>query len=263
MIRKQVDEFLDTDKAAEGKTYSKAFRESLANFVTGISNEASRAARDVAPMKDTLPDADASVISKFRADVGDWVYYVIFKQVRGQVKGRLQLVFGWQFTVLYGKVEEIQIRSDHGVVFKVNGDFVLNDLVFKDRSLAVSRCDVLNEGIDALAYNPIEKCRLCGAKVDLSEDKHYLYSSIPTDGVLCNDCYMKLKSTDADSVDVDKVVEGIGDGIEEPKDGKDSVEDSDEGEADEKVKDIGSDSVDNERSSISDDSDRKDVGEGT
>lgn len=157
ILKKRITEFLSTEKSGDGKHLGKVFKDNLAKFISDIVFEEVKLVQDSIPMKETIPEADASVMKSFRHDVGDEVFYVIFKQGRSQVKGKLQLVFGWQFAVLRGKTEEIQIRADHGILYKVNGDWILQDLVFKKEEDAVARCNQLNSGIESFAVKEAEK----------------------------------------------------------------------------------------------------------
>lgn len=149
MLKKQLNDFLSTEKSGDGKGTGKVFRENLSKFIKNIVFEEVKEIRATIPMKETIREVDASVMKEFKHDIGDVVFYVIFKQVRSQVPGRLQVKFGWQFAVLRGKAEEIQIRADHGVLYKVNGDMVLQDLVFKTEEEALAKANQLNKGTEA------------------------------------------------------------------------------------------------------------------
>lgn len=205
-IRKRLSEFLDSEKSGDGKKVGKAFREGLVGFISDIVYEEVKAVKDAMPMKESLPEADASVMSHLPFDIGEDVFYVIFKQVRSQVKGKLTVKFGWQFTVLRGRTEEIQIRNDHGVLYKVNGDWVLKDLIFRDESLAVARCNRLNAGTESYHVEGAEeiktvRCLDCVAIVNI-DDVHEVEG-----GFVCSECLEKRKveevangNTDGESI---------------------------------------------------------------
>ena len=199
MLKKKINEFLATEKSGDGKGAGKVFKENLAKFISGIVFDEVKAIQDSIPMKETIPEADASVMKEFKHDIGEEVYYVMFKQVRSQVPGRLQVQFGWQFAALRGKTEEIQIRNDHGVLYKVNGDMILQDLVFKTEEEALAKCRQLNAGTESFAVTKaelpnIEKCCVCGADVDLNGEwfeTHHAYPLEPDAPVLCRECWEK------------------------------------------------------------------------
>lgn len=189
-IKKQVNDFLVTEKSGDGKKVGKAFKDGLVNLISDIVYEETKAINDAMPMKTSLPEADASVMSRLPFDIGEDVFYVIFKQVRSQVKGKLTVKFGWQFTVLRGRTEEIQIRNDHGVLYKVNGDWVLKDLIFKEEPAAVARCNKLNEGtesyhIDGAENTKVVRCLDCDAIVDPTDASTHEVDG----GFLCDECF--------------------------------------------------------------------------
>lgn len=193
--KKQVNDFLNSEKSGEGKKLSKGFREELQGFISDLVFEEVKKVTDDAPIGGSIPAADASVISKLPHGMGEEVYYVIFKQVRTQVKGKLTVKFGWQFAVLKGKTEEIQIRKDLAVLYKINGDWVLKDLVFKKEGAAVRRCNQLNAGTDSFHVDGVDtsdevcECALCGAVLLSVEAKEL------DDGrLVCSDCLKGIES---------------------------------------------------------------------
>lgn len=200
-LKKKVYDFLNTEKSGDGKKVGKAFKDALVTFVSAQIFDSVKDVQDKIPMKYSIPGADASVIDAFEHDVGEEVYYVIFKQVRSQVKGKLQVKFGYQFTVCHGKITEIHVRTDHAVLYVINGDVVLHDLVYKDEEEALKRCKRLNDGTDGIAIEGAESvepevvsCSVCGAIIDAKEVGHQ-YGT----GVICDECFAKLnKEVDTD-----------------------------------------------------------------
>lgn len=227
MLKKQINDFLTAEKIGDGKGAGKVFKENLAKFISGIVFDEVKAVQNSIPMKETIPEADASVMKEFKHDIRDEVFYVMFKQVRSQVPGRLQVQLGWQFAVLRGKVEEIQIRNDHGVLYKVNGDMILQDLVFKTEEEAVAKANQLNKGTEAFAVTKaeidhIEKCCVCGADVDLNGEwfeTHHAYPLEPEALVLCRECWEKEQAANAQPPEGDEKKEG-GDVDGDEEDGK-------------------------------------------
>ena len=200
LLKKTINDFLVSDAGGEGKKLSKQFKDGLVKFLVGLVSDEVKAVRDSIPMSATIPESDARVADRFTHYIGDYVYYVLFKQVRSQVPGKLQVHFGWQFTVLSGKVEEIQIRADHGILYKINGDWALQDVVFKSEDAALEKCRTLNVGTSSVAVKSAEDnslfvpCDKCGKDVDV-HSAWYLTHHIPGDElyapVLCEDCYEK------------------------------------------------------------------------
>lgn len=134
------------EKSGEGADLSKAFREGLVKLVCNVVYAAVKAAKEEVPMKETVPESDASIITKFKHPLKKEVYYILFKQVKKQEVNSLRVKFGWQYAVLQGKTEEIQIRADYGVLYKINGDWVLQDHTFSTEKMAIKCCQNLNEG---------------------------------------------------------------------------------------------------------------------
>lgn len=206
VIRKRLNDFLNSEKSGEGKKVSKPFKDGLNKFFTDLVYDAIKEATDNVSIINSLPEADARLVGTDLAkDIGVESYYVIFKQVRSQVKGSLQLKFGWQFTVLKGKTEEIQIRNDYGVMYKINGDWVLRDLVFKNEADAVARCNAMNEGTESVAIEKAASddakvivCAKCGAFIDLGEAHQC------GDGYLCADCAAEDLDEGEEKIDGEK-----------------------------------------------------------
>lgn len=216
MLKKKINEFLATEKSGDGKGAGKVFKENLAKFISGVVFEEVKAIQNAIPMKETIPEADASVIKNFKYGIGEEVYYVMFKQVRSQVPGRLQVRFGWQFAALRGKIEEIQIRNDYGILYKVNGDMILQDLVLKTEEEALAKCRQLNAGTESFAVIKaelpnIKKCCVCGDEVDLNDEwfeTHHAYPLEPDAPVLCRECWEKEQKANKLSYDGNASKEG-------------------------------------------------------
>ena len=198
LLKKKINDFLVSDAAGEGKKLSKSFKDGVVKFLIGIVSDEVKAVRDSIPMSATIPESDARVADRFTHYIGDFVYYVLFKQVRSQVPGKLQVHFGWQFTVLSGKVEEIQIRADHGILYKINGDWALQDVVYKTEKEALAKCRILNAGTSSVAIKEVEDnvllvpCDKCGKEVDV-HGEWWLTTHGAGDElfepVLCKECY--------------------------------------------------------------------------
>lgn len=216
VLKKRIGEFLTTEKSGDCKSAGKVFIDNLAKFILDIVFEEVKLTKDAIPMSLTLPEADVAT-SGLKHNVGEVVYYVIFKQVRSQVKGRLTVTYGWQFAVMRGKIEEISIRSDHGILCKVNGDSILQDLVFKTEAEALVKCTQLNSGTVACGIEEdknkhvYEKCADCGCDVDL-KGKWY-QDDVTLTGVLCESCYEKRKGGVADG-ETEEIGASGGDGCE-------------------------------------------------
>ena len=147
ILETRINEFLVSDKTSEGKGLSKGFRDGLVKFTFDILNEEIKNFSNLIPIKDAIPEASASIISKFPFQLGREVFYVIFKNVKTQSTTSIKQDWGWKHTVLQGKTEEIQIRRDGSILYKVNGDWVLVDLIFNSRELALKKCNTLNQGV--------------------------------------------------------------------------------------------------------------------
>ena len=208
-IKKRINDYLDTEKTGEGKKLSKGSRDNLSDFFSELVFQEVKKAQETVPMKATLPEADASVVHRLPHRIGEELYYVIFKQVRSQVKGSLQVKFGWQFTVLFGKAEEIQIRNDSGILYKINGDMVLSDLVFKKEADAVARCNELNAGTDSFTVEKADRdqpkvthCARCDALIKVEE----AVTLDGEEGLFCLDCSDKIQ-TEKEEAEAAKVKE--------------------------------------------------------
>lgn len=198
LLKKKVNDFLVSDEGGEGKKLSKKFRDGLTKFIVDLVSDEVRSVRDSLPI--SVSAAGEGVANSFSHFIGDFVYYVIFKQVRSQVPGKLRVHFGWQFTVLSGKIEEIQIRTDHGILYKINNDLVLQDVVFSAEEDALAKCKVLNAGTASVAICKAEHeavfvpCDSCGKQVDVTGE-WYLSTHATGDElfkpVLCKECYEK------------------------------------------------------------------------
>lgn len=151
VLTKKISDFLDSEKTGEGKELSKVFKDALDKFFQEAVYEAVKDAIKEVPMKESVPEADASVVGKFKHPLKKEVYYILFKQVRKQMPNSLRVKFGWQYAVLKGKTEEIQVRADHGILYKINGDWVLQDHTFSTEEKAVERCNILNGGTSEFA----------------------------------------------------------------------------------------------------------------
>lgn len=211
MLKKQINDFLESEKSGYGKGASKAFKENLAKFIGDVVFEEIKLIKNEIPMKESIPESDASLINKFKHRVGEDVFYVIFTQVRKQLPGKLQVKFGWQFAVLSGKVKEIQIRNDHGIVYNVNGDFVLSDLVFKSEEKAQAKANQLNSGTEPFAISEadeahIVKCSICGELVDLTDEwfESHPYSLDSKEPIICRSCWELKQDVDGGVVNGDE-----------------------------------------------------------
>lgn len=223
-IKKKLGEFLKTEPTGEGQKLSKAFQDSLEVCVSDLVFEESKKIQKSVPMGATLPKSDASLINKLPFNIDTEVYYIVWKQVRAQVKGSLQVKFGWQFVVLTGKIYEVRIRHDFGVLYRINDDEVLVEYVFKDRNKAVERCAQLNKGTAVLAVEEasipsledVVTCSKCGAvvrKQDCVSDSEA--------GWICADCV--AKQSKAEEVVDGKKEEGTGSANSAEGDGRKEV----------------------------------------
>ena len=147
VLASKLNEFLDREKSGDGKNLGKACRDALTKFFADILYDEIKNVMETIPIGDSVPEADASLMSKFKHKIGKDVYYILFRKVKTQKSNSLQVQFGWQYDVLKGRTEEIQIRSDHGILYKIAGDWVLQDLTFADELEAQQRCNELNDGI--------------------------------------------------------------------------------------------------------------------
>lgn len=147
ILRNSINEFLENEKTGEGKNLSKGFVDGLVKFTFNTLSEEVKSLVDAVPLKESVPEAAANIISEFPFKLGEEVFYVVFKNVKTQSETSIKQNWGWRHTVLRGKTEEIQIRADYGVLYKVNGDWILADLIFSSEELALKKCSLLNEGV--------------------------------------------------------------------------------------------------------------------
>lgn len=170
-IKKRLKEFLKSElENNDGKEFSKAFQDDLEKCVSDLVFSESKKIQESLPIGNVLPKSDAGLVSKLPFNIDDSVYYVVWKQVRVQVKNSLKVKFGWQFTVLQGKVTDIFIRHDRAVLYHINDDEVLLEFVFKSKSKAIEKCNILNVGtvifaVDEGSIPSIEdvvECAGCG-----------------------------------------------------------------------------------------------------
>ena len=145
----RINEFISTEKTGEGKGLSEGFIDSLAGFFCLDIFEEVKRGMEAVRIGSALPDADAGLVKGFKHGLGKDVHYVLFKQVRRQAEQSLKVKLGWQYDALSGRTEEIQVRSDYGILYRVSGNWVLQDFIFKTRKEAVDKCNELNAGTDA------------------------------------------------------------------------------------------------------------------
>lgn len=204
-IKKKVREFLKSELANnDGKEFSKAFQDDLEKCVADLVFSESKKIQNSLPIGNTLPKSDAGLVGKLPFNIDEAVYYVVWKQVRVQVKNSLKVKFGWQFTVLQGKVVDIFIRHDRAVLYHINDDEVLLEFVFKNKNKAIEKCNTLNVGTVVFAVDEgsipaiedVVECAGCGCvckKECCEEVGSNLY---------CESCLTKLKIEDEKSEEV-------------------------------------------------------------
>ncbi len=150
-LKKRICDFIESEKTGEGRALSEAFVDALVDCVHDDIFAEVKRSMDRVKIEGKIPEAAASAIKGFKHDLGKNVYYILFKQVRRQSDHSLQIKLGWQYDVLTGRTEEIQVRSDYGILYRVGGNWVLQDHIFDTRDEAVVKCNLLNEGTAAFA----------------------------------------------------------------------------------------------------------------
>lgn len=143
----ELNEYLEKEKTGEGAGLTKDFKIGLSGFLFELLSKELKEVTDQLDITHAIPEASGKLLDKFPYKIGDELYYVIFKKVKHQDHKSIKQEWGWQFTVLRGKAEEIQIRNDYGVLYKMSGDYVLVDFIYRDEKEAWDKCKHLNKGV--------------------------------------------------------------------------------------------------------------------